>query len=59
MLAELQSDVCSIATGGFEYSSDHYELTMQALAADGLAAQKIIQAAIDSLDSGKIIEIEN
>ena len=31
MLAALKLDVCSIATGGFEYSSDHYEPTMQAL----------------------------
>ena len=28
MLAALQPDVCSVATGGFEYSSDHYEPTM-------------------------------
>jgi predicted dehydrogenase len=33
MLAALQPDVCSVATGGFEYSSDHYEPTLQALAA--------------------------
>ncbi len=33
MLAELSPDVCSIATGGFEYSSDHYEPTIQALRA--------------------------
>jgi len=33
MLAALQPDVCSIATGGFEYASDHYEPTMQALEA--------------------------
>jgi predicted dehydrogenase len=31
MLAALQPDVVSVATGGFEYSSDHYEPTMQAL----------------------------
>ena len=31
MLAALQPDVCSVATGGFEYSSDHYEPTMIAL----------------------------
>jgi predicted dehydrogenase len=31
MLAALQPDLCSVATGGFEYSSDHYEPTMQAL----------------------------
>ena len=33
MLASLKPDVCSIATGGFEYSSDHYEPTIQALRA--------------------------
>ncbi len=33
MLAALKPDVCSVTTGGFEYSSDHYEPTMQALAA--------------------------
>ncbi len=33
MLAVLQPDVCSVATGGYEYSSDHYEPTMQALEA--------------------------
>lgn len=33
MLAELKPDVCSIATGGYEYSSDHCEPTLQALAA--------------------------
>jgi len=33
MLAALKPDLCSVATGGFEYSSDHYEPTMQALAA--------------------------
>lgn len=31
MLAVLQPDVCSVATGGFEYSSDHYAPTLQAL----------------------------
>ncbi|HZP83419.1 MAG TPA: Gfo/Idh/MocA family oxidoreductase [Chthonomonadaceae bacterium] len=33
MLSALAPDVCSIATGGFEYSSDHYEPTLQALRA--------------------------
>jgi predicted dehydrogenase len=33
MLAALSLDVCSIATGGFEYASDHYEPTLQALRA--------------------------
>lgn len=31
MLRELKPDLCSITTGGFEYSSDHYEPTIQAL----------------------------
>jgi predicted dehydrogenase len=33
MLAQLKPDLCSVATGGFEYSSDHYEPTIQALQA--------------------------
>lgn len=33
MLAALKPDVVSVATGGFEYSSDHFEPTMQALEA--------------------------
>jgi len=33
MLAELKPDLCSVATGGYEYGSDHYKPTMQALAA--------------------------
>jgi predicted dehydrogenase len=33
MLAATKPDVCSIATGGFEYASDHYEPTLQALRA--------------------------
>lgn len=33
MLSALQPDVVSVATGGYEYSSDHYTPTMQALAA--------------------------
>ena len=31
MLKELKPDLCSIATGGWEYGSDHYLATMQAL----------------------------
>jgi predicted dehydrogenase len=31
MLAALRPDVCSITTGGYEYGSDHFEPTMQAL----------------------------
>lgn len=33
MLASLKPDVVSVATGGYEYGSDHYEPTMQALEA--------------------------
>jgi len=33
MLSALKSDLCSVATGGYEYGSDHYEPTMQALEA--------------------------
>lgn len=33
MLDQLRPDVVSIATGGYEYGSDHYEPTMQALEA--------------------------
>jgi predicted dehydrogenase len=33
MLAELKPDLCSVATGGYEYGSDHYEPTLQALEA--------------------------
>ena len=33
MLDALQPDICSVATGGYEYGSDHYLPTMQALEA--------------------------
>ncbi|MBC7237163.1 MAG: Gfo/Idh/MocA family oxidoreductase [Chloroflexi bacterium] len=33
MLRALAPDICSVATGGYEYGSDHYEPTMQALEA--------------------------
>lgn len=33
MLRSLKPDLCSVATGGYEYGSDHYEPTMQALEA--------------------------
>lgn len=33
MLTQLKPDICSVATGGFEYASDHYEPTIQALEA--------------------------
>lgn len=31
MLAEVRPDICSVATGGYEYSSDHYKPVIQAL----------------------------
>jgi len=33
MLERLAPDICGVTTGGYEYSSDHYEPTMQALEA--------------------------
>jgi predicted dehydrogenase len=33
MLDELAPDLCSVATGGYEYGSDHYQPTLQALEA--------------------------
>jgi predicted dehydrogenase len=33
MLAELKPDLCSVATGGYEYSADHHLPTIQALEA--------------------------
>ena len=33
MLERLKPDLCSVATGGYEYGSDHYQPTMQALSA--------------------------
>ncbi len=33
MVATLKPDVCSITTGGYEYGSDHYQPTLQALEA--------------------------
>jgi predicted dehydrogenase len=33
MFAALDPDVCSVCTGGYEYGSDHFEPTMQALEA--------------------------
>jgi predicted dehydrogenase len=33
MLTAVQPDICSVATGGYEYGGDHYEPTIQALEA--------------------------
>ena len=33
MFAQMKPDITSVTTGGYEYSSDHYEPTIQALEA--------------------------
>ncbi len=51
MLAQLQPDICSIATGGHEYGSDHYEPTMQALEAGcHVLGEKPISNEIDKAE---------
>ena len=51
MLRELAPDVVSIATGGFENSSDHYLPTMQALAAGcHVLGEKPISNRIDQAE---------
>ena len=46
MLAELKPDLCSVATGGYEYASDHYKPTMQALAGCHVLCEKPISNEI-------------
>ncbi|MCP4642256.1 MAG: Gfo/Idh/MocA family oxidoreductase [bacterium] len=51
MLAQLAPDICGIATGGYEYSSDHYEPTMQALEAGcHVLGEKPISNEIDKAE---------
>jgi len=51
MLAELKPDLCSVATGGYEYSSDHYAPTLQALRSGAhVLCEKPICNEIDKAD---------
>ncbi|NIA14531.1 MAG: Gfo/Idh/MocA family oxidoreductase [Nitrospiraceae bacterium] len=51
MLAQLQPDICGITTGGYEYSSDHYEPTMQAFEAGcNVLGEKPISNEIDKAE---------
>jgi predicted dehydrogenase len=51
MLDALRPDVCSITTGGYEYGSDHYEPTMQALEAGcHVLGEKPISNEIDKAE---------
>jgi predicted dehydrogenase len=51
MLREIQPDICGIATGGYEYGSDHYEPTMQALEAGcHVLGEKPISNEIDKAE---------
>ena len=51
MLDALQPDICSVATGGYEYGSDHYLPTMQALEAGcHVLCEKPISNEIDKAE---------
>ncbi len=51
MLKALKPDMCSVATGGYEYGSDHYEPTMQALEAGcHVLGEKPISNEIDKAE---------
>jgi predicted dehydrogenase len=51
MLQELAPDLCGITTGGYEYGSDHYEPTMQALEAGcHVLGEKPISNEIDKAE---------
>ncbi len=51
MLAAIKPDVCHITTGGYEYGSDHFEPTMQALAAGcHVLGEKPISNEIDKAE---------
>ena len=52
MLEALKPDVCSVATGGSEYGSDHFEPTMQALSAGcHVLGEKPISNEIDKAEA--------
>ena len=75
LMKSLAPDMVSVATGGYEYGSDHYQPTIEALEAgahvlcekpisneiakaeDALKVQLIIEAAIKSWDTGKVITL--
>ena len=48
MLNELKPDLVSVCTGGFEYSSDHFEPTMQALDFCDVLCEKPISNDIEN-----------
>ena len=51
MIEELGPDICGIATGGYEYGSDHYEPTMKALDAGcHVLGEKPISNEIDKAE---------
>ena len=51
MLKSLRPEVCSVTTGGYEYGSDHYEPTMQALEAGcHVLGEKPISNEIDKAE---------
>jgi predicted dehydrogenase len=56
MLADLDPAVVSIATGGFEYSSDHYEPSMQALE-HGCAVLCEKPICDDLVKAGEMVEL--
>jgi predicted dehydrogenase len=52
MLAELKPDLCSVTTGGYEYGSDHYAPTLQALEAGcHVLGEKPISNEIDKAEA--------
>lgn len=60
MLAALSPEVCSVATGGYEYSSDHYEPTIQGLnAGSHVLCEKPICNEIDKAEEMVRVAREN
>ncbi len=60
MLTALAPEVCSVATGGFEYSSDHYLPTIQALSAGShVLCEKPICNEIDKAEEMVRVAREN